>query len=145
MPSCICETIMPFNLPRFFPLSFKRIHAGFEQDAVQDIENEMIRISNSPILIPRMPFGKHKGALFSEIPTDYLRSFPDLEIVTEDYENATQMSNACRRKGVQGSHTDFLICAVANRYDLAVFTTDGDFEFYKRHIPITLYKLGERG
>lgn len=52
---------------------FKRIHARFEQDAVQDIENEMIRISNSPILIPRMPFGKHKGVLFSEIPVDYLQ------------------------------------------------------------------------
>ena len=52
---------------------FKRIHSRFEQDAVQDIENEMIRISNSPILIPRMPFGKHKGALFSEIPADYLQ------------------------------------------------------------------------
>jgi exodeoxyribonuclease X len=51
---------------------FKRIHSRFEQDAVQDIEYEMIRISNSPVLIPRMPFGKHKGALFSEIPADYL-------------------------------------------------------------------------
>jgi len=52
---------------------FKRIHARFEQDAVQDIENEMIRISNSPILIPRMPFGKHKGSLFRETPADYLQ------------------------------------------------------------------------
>lgn len=52
---------------------FKRIHARFELNAVQDIENEMIRISNSPILIPRMPFGKHKGVLFSEIPADYLQ------------------------------------------------------------------------
>ncbi len=76
---------------------------------------------------------------------EHLRSFPDLEIVTEDYEIAAQMSNACRRKGVQGSHTDFLICAVADRYDLAIFTMDGDFELYKRHIPIILYKLGERG
>ena len=32
----------------------------------------MIRISSSPILIPRMPFGKHKGLLFSEVPPDYL-------------------------------------------------------------------------
>jgi len=44
----------------------------FQQDAVQNIENEMIRISNSPILIPRIPLGKHKGALFSEILADYL-------------------------------------------------------------------------
>ena len=76
---------------------------------------------------------------------EHLRSFPDLEIVTEDYEAAAQMSNDCRRKGVQGSHIDFLICSVANRYDLAIFTTDGDFELYRRHIPIKLYKRRNRG
>jgi len=37
-----------------------------------DPVQEMIRISSSPILIPRMPFGKHKGELFSEVPADYL-------------------------------------------------------------------------
>ena len=51
---------------------FKRIHARFESDGVHDIENEMIRISQSPMLLPRMPFGKHKACLFSEIPPDYL-------------------------------------------------------------------------
>ena len=51
---------------------FRRIYARFESDDVKDIENEMIRISNTPILIARMPFGKHKGLLFSEIPTNYL-------------------------------------------------------------------------
>ncbi|MGD9369082.1 MAG: DUF3820 family protein [Desulfobacteraceae bacterium] len=51
---------------------FRRIYARFQSDGVEDIENEMIRISNAPILIARMPFGKHKGMLFSEIPTDYL-------------------------------------------------------------------------
>jgi predicted nucleic acid-binding protein len=75
---------------------------------------------------------------------DQLRGFMDLEIITEDYETAAQMSNACLRKGVQGSHTDFLFCATANRYDLAIFTTDGDFEMYRRHIPIKLYKPGKR-
>jgi len=32
----------------------------------------MIRISSNPVLIPRMPFGKHMGLLFSKVPTDYL-------------------------------------------------------------------------
>ena len=32
----------------------------------------MIRISNNPIPIPRMPFGKNNGLLFSEMPTEYL-------------------------------------------------------------------------
>jgi len=51
---------------------FRRIYTRFKSDGVKDIESEMIRISNTPILIARMPFGKHKGMLFSEIPTDYL-------------------------------------------------------------------------
>jgi predicted nucleic acid-binding protein len=75
---------------------------------------------------------------------EHLRAFSDLGIETEDYETAAQMSNACRRKGIQGSHTDFLICAVAERYDLAIFSIDADFKLYKRHIPIKLHKPGKR-
>ena len=75
---------------------------------------------------------------------EHFRSFSDLEIKTEDYEMAAQMSNGCRGKGVQGSHIDFLICAVAHRYDLSIFTVDADFQLYKRHIPIKLYKPGKR-
>ena len=71
----------------------------------------------------------------------HLIGFPDLGINTADYETAAHMSNTCRRKGVQGSHTDFLICAVAKRYRLAIFTVDGDFELYKRHLPIELFQI----
>lgn len=46
---------------------------------------------------------------------NYLRSFPDLELVTEDYELAAEFFNTCRSNGIQGSNTDFLICAVAHR------------------------------
>jgi predicted nucleic acid-binding protein len=74
----------------------------------------------------------------------HLRSFSDLEIKTEDHEMAAQMGNACQRKGIQGSYTDFLICAVASRYDLAIFTVDADFKLYNPHIPIKLYEHGKR-
>lgn len=33
---------------------------------------EMLKWANEPAILPRIPFGKHKGKLFSEIPTDYL-------------------------------------------------------------------------
>jgi predicted nucleic acid-binding protein len=46
---------------------------------------------------------------------DYLRSFPDLVLEAEDYEVAAEFFNTCRRSGIQGSNTDFLICAVAHR------------------------------
>jgi len=42
---------------------FNRLHAKFqENDKLMDPVQEMIRISNNPVLIPRMPYGKHKGA-----------------------------------------------------------------------------------
>jgi len=68
-----------------------------------------------------------------------LRAFPDLPLETEDYVTAARFSNRCRGKGVQGSHTDFLICAAAARRRLAVFTADNDFTLYARHIPLALH------
>jgi predicted nucleic acid-binding protein len=70
---------------------------------------------------------------------NHLRAFPDLEINTRDYESAADFFNLCRGKGVQGSNTDFLICAVAVRYNIPIFTTDEDFTLFKAHLPIKLH------
>jgi predicted nucleic acid-binding protein len=70
---------------------------------------------------------------------DRLRTFPDLEIATGDYEEAAACYNRCRSTGIQGSFTDFVICAVAVRHDLAIFTDDSDFIGYKKVLPIRLY------
>ena len=70
---------------------------------------------------------------------DYLRDFSDTEITPIDYEEAASFDNECRRNGIQGSHIDFLICAVAVRNGFPIFTTDGDFAHYARILPITLY------
>lgn len=69
----------------------------------------------------------------------YLSSFPDLELETNDFEQAAEFFNLCRNKGIQGSNTDFLICSVALNNDLEIFTNDMDFENYKKHMPIKLY------
>lgn len=68
-----------------------------------------------------------------------LRAFDDFPITVEDYEIAAKFYNTCRRNGIQGSHTDFLICAVAYRNSMPLFTTDNDFEHYREHIDISLY------
>ena len=68
-----------------------------------------------------------------------LQNFEDLNITTRDYETAAEYFNTCRKKGVQGSHTDFLICAVAANNDLLIYTTDKDFQNYAKHLPILLY------
>ena len=70
----------------------------------------------------------------------HLESFPDLPILTEDYVTAARFFNHCRSKGIQGSNTDFLICAVAVRNKFSIYTTDKDFELFSEHIRIVLHK-----
>jgi len=70
-----------------------------------------------------------------------LLAFEDLPLRQEDYEKAAELSNICRRKGIQGSHIDFLICAAAINNNLSIFTTDKDFENYKRVIRIRLHDI----
>ena len=68
-----------------------------------------------------------------------LSYFANTPIMDTDYELAAEFSNRCRKKGVQGSHIDFLICAVADRIDIPIFTSDRDFEQYQAIISIKLF------
>ncbi len=70
-----------------------------------------------------------------------LKYFENTQIIDDDYVQAAMFSNTCRSKGVQGSHIDFLICAVAFRLKSEIFTTDNDFSYYEKHIPIQLFKM----
>ena len=70
-----------------------------------------------------------------------LSYFANTAILDSDYELAAEFSNKCRKKGVQGSHIDFLICAVANRIDIPIFTNDKDFEHYQDIISIKLFNI----
>lgn len=69
---------------------------------------------------------------------DNLQAFPDLRLDTEDYELAADYFNMCRRNGIQGANTDFLICATASRRNYEILTTDKDFTNYSQHLPIVL-------
>jgi hypothetical protein len=70
-----------------------------------------------------------------------LSYFVNTPILDADYELGAEFSNKCRKKGIQGSHIDFLICAVANRIDSPIFTNDKDFEHYHNVIFIKLYRI----
>ena len=76
-----------------------------------------------------------------QIIKEKLSYFTNTPILDTDYELAAELSNKCRKKGVQGSHIDFLICAVANRMDIPIFTNDKDFEHYQNIISIKLFKI----
>lgn len=70
-----------------------------------------------------------------------LRAFGDVGLEREDYEEAALCSNQCRAAGVQGGSVDFLICAVARRRKLAIFTTDSDFKHYSKVLGLKLHEL----
>ena len=74
-----------------------------------------------------------------ELLKQKLSVFDDTTIFDEDYIQAALFSNICRQKGIQGSHTDFFICAVAFRLKVEIFTTDKDFDLYQQHLPINRY------
>ena len=67
-----------------------------------------------------------------------LQAFDDWPVVVADFELAAEFFNRCRATGVQGSNTDFLICAVAHRHHMAIATADGDFAQFARCLPIQL-------
>lgn len=70
-----------------------------------------------------------------------LAAFPDIVLDSEDYVTAAKFFNLCRSKGIQGSNTDFLICAAAVRRDLSIFTNDRDFLHFAKCLPIVLYEF----
>ena len=71
---------------------------------------------------------------------DILSAFDDFPLATKDYEKASEFFNLCRSKGIQGSNTDYLICAVSSNNRFPIFTSDKDFEIYSKHLPIILMK-----
>jgi predicted nucleic acid-binding protein len=81
-----------------------------------------------------------KERAYFEWLRDYLGAFPDMELTSHDYEEAASLYNKCRENGIQGSNTDFLICAVAIKNDYSIFTTDEDFTHFAKILPIVLHQ-----
>lgn len=69
-----------------------------------------------------------------------LEPFRDITLQTEDYILAAKFFNHCRARGVQGSHVDFLICAVSSSRKFPLFTADKDFEQFSRYLDFSFYQ-----
>jgi predicted nucleic acid-binding protein len=82
--------------------------------------------------------GIRDAAAFESL-RERLGAFPDEPITTTDYERAAGFFNTCRAKGLQGSNTDFLLCAVAIRANMPLLTTDADFRRYAAVLPLHLH------
>jgi len=71
----------------------------------------------------------------------HLRAFPDLPVAAGDYERAAEFFNTCRRQGIQGSNTDFLLCAIGERHEMPIFTFDDDFKLFADCLPVRLHSF----
>ena len=120
--------------------AFRRRNVDEESEFVLELR-ELIAEGNAimigPVRQELLSGIKHRTQV--ERLRNQLRSFPDVRLESADYEKAAEHFTSCRRKGIQGSNTDFLICAIAERLRVAIFTSDEDFTNYSNHLPIRLH------
>lgn len=84
--------------------------------------------------------GIREGTQFQRIRV-HLRSFEDVLLTADDYEEAARMSNRCKRSGIASSAADMLICAVSDRRRWQILSTDRDFAHYGRVLGLRLHSL----
>ena len=106
-------------------------------DALKDLIADARALMIGPIR-QELLSGIKDPAQFARV-RQVLTAFPDEPLTTEDYECAAKFFNQCKAKGIQGSHTDFLICAVAVLRKLPVFSLDQDFSHFQACFPVNLY------
>jgi predicted nucleic acid-binding protein len=58
----------------------------------------------------------------------------------QDYIDAADLRNLCRRAGVQIGTIDALLAQLCIRYDLALLTTDRDFTLTAKHCALRVWK-----
>ncbi len=122
-------------------LALRRREVDEESEIVRELR-ELIAEGSAVIIGPirqELLSGIRNKQQFASL-RDHLRAFPDLLLEMTDYERAAEQLTACRMRGLQGSNTDFLICAVSERLDLSIFTTDDDFTHFSKHLPIRLHR-----
>ena len=124
-------------------LAFRRRTADLnpQEQGLVDALGDLIRDGRAQIVGPvrqEVLSGMREPDNYRKL-RDRLRVFPDPHLEGGDYEEAAQMSNQCRSRGISGSPIDFLICSVARRNHWQIFTTDEDFENYREAIPVNRY------
>jgi predicted nucleic acid-binding protein len=67
-----------------------------------------------------------------------LDPFPDKVVESDVYVLAARLYNLCRSKGIQGSNTDFLICACSVSWGYPILTKDKDFMSFREILPCEL-------
>lgn len=107
---------------------------------IEELKNliEEIRVQFIGPIRQELLSGIKSKTQFSKLK-QHLKSFEDVELKAEDYELAAEYFNAARKKGIQGSNTDFLICAISTRHNMSILTTDKDFTEFQSVFPVRLH------
>ena len=67
-----------------------------------------------------------------------LASFPLVEPSREDYVFSAEIRNECALKGIRASTIDFLIAGTAIHHEMALLTTDADFDRIASVVPLRI-------
>jgi predicted nucleic acid-binding protein len=123
----------------------RREHLAQNEKEITNSLAELIRDGRVQMLGPirqELLSGIREEGQFRRL-RDYLRAFKEPPLEAADYEEAAQMNNKCRSRGIVGSAIDFLICAAAKKYGCSIFTTDCDFQNYGTVLPIRLHAISK--
>lgn len=125
-------------------LALRKKDRNISEDKIIENFTEIIRNLDLVIIGPirqEVLSGIAEKERFEEL-RDRISIFEDYKIDTQDYVLAASLYNQCRKKGIQGSHIDYLICAVSLNNQFSILTLDKDFDNYKKIIPIKLAEIG---
>jgi len=75
-----------------------------------------------------------------ELMQDYLTTFEDATITTEDYELAAKNANKLRSKGISTGNVDVLIVTFCQKHDIEVYSKDKDFDEMRKIIKFKKYQ-----
>jgi predicted nucleic acid-binding protein len=122
------------------------VPAGAAQQAAVAALKDLIADARAMLIGPvrqELLCGIKDSAQFERLRSA-LAAFPDEVLSTQDYERAAQVFNICKAQGVQGSSTDFLICAVALERKLPIFSLDQDFLHFQKYVPLELFVMPQK-
>jgi len=121
-------------------MALRRQNLTDAEQKIVDALKELIRDARVVIMGPirqELLSGVKEQEQFEELKQK-LSVFKDIQILEEDYIEAARCYNICRENGIQGTHIDFLICSIALRMSLPIFTLDKDFKSFAKHLPLKL-------
>ncbi len=112
---------------------------------IESIRNEIrelideSRIIVLGVILQELLSGIKNKTQFIELK-NHFEAFDIEKLKKEYFITAADFYNQCRQKGIQGSHIDFYICAVAFVNNWLLYTNNKDFNNYAKIIKIKLYK-----